>query len=516
MKLKICAIALCTNGVINMSQIGNTYTKKERNMYLLGMLGQNMIYNIIGTGLTFYFQSVIFIPAMAISIFMAVARVWDAINDPMMGSIVDRTRTKWGKCRPYLLFCPTLIFVVTVLCFINGRYSTDNTTLQNTLIIGWAAVSYILWGMSYTVGDIPLWGITALMTESQKDRSNILALARIFGGIGAGVVLLTIIQISQSVGKSLEPTVGNSAAATQYGFIIVAIILAFVGSALFQLTGIFTRERVAQSEEHYSLKENFQLMWKNEPFRKVIISSVIRSPIQLLMSVAMTLLNYYYGNFGMKDYTIYLVVLGGAIFIAQFAMSAVAPKLCEKFEKKTVYNASSIVSAIGFGLIYIVYLLAPTSLDQPLWVAVLFVLFAIAGAGMGALNVMQSVLIADAVDYEEWKNGIRPDGVFFSGQSFATKLSAGIASIIQGVAFSVTGFSGANVEACNAALYAGADFKTDFPQYSSIMFFLCAVPPAIGIALSVIPMLKYPLSNKKHAEILAELVEKRHSAETAS
>ena len=75
----------------------NTYTPKERNLYLTGLLGQNMIYNIIGTGLVFYFQSVLFIPAMATGVIFAVARVWDAINDPMMGTIVDRTNTKWGK-----------------------------------------------------------------------------------------------------------------------------------------------------------------------------------------------------------------------------------------------------------------------------------------------------------------------------------------------------------------------------------------------------------------------------------
>ena len=139
-----------------MSDNVRTYTSKERNMYLLGLAGQNMIYNIIGTGLYFYFQSVIFVPAMAISIFMAVARVWDAINDPMMGTIVDKTNTKWGKCRPYLLFIPPVILVITILTFCNGIYSSSNSNLQNVLIVGWAAVSYILWGMIYTVGDIPL------------------------------------------------------------------------------------------------------------------------------------------------------------------------------------------------------------------------------------------------------------------------------------------------------------------------------------------------------------------------
>ena len=170
-----------------MSSQVRTYTAKERNMYLVGMMGQNMIYNIIGTGLYFYFQSVIFIPAMAISIFMAVARVWDAINDPMMGTFVDRTNTKWGKCRPYLLFSPAVIMVITILTFCNGMYSSANTPGKNALIVGWAAVSYILWGMCYTVGDIPLWGVTSRMTEVEKDRASILSFARIAAGLGGGV-----------------------------------------------------------------------------------------------------------------------------------------------------------------------------------------------------------------------------------------------------------------------------------------------------------------------------------------
>src|SRR5574344_1415491 len=127
----------------------NTYTKKERNMYLIGLMGQNVIYNIIATGMTFYFQSVIFIPAIAMSVIMAVARIWDAINDPMMGTIVDRTRSKWGKCRPYLFFVPSIVLVTTMLTFINGQYSGTNPGWQNALIIGWAGFSYILWGMSY-------------------------------------------------------------------------------------------------------------------------------------------------------------------------------------------------------------------------------------------------------------------------------------------------------------------------------------------------------------------------------
>lgn len=492
-----------------MSNNVRTYTAKERNMYLLGLAGQNMIYNIIGTGLYFYFQSVIFIPAMAISIFMAVARVWDAINDPMMGTIVDKTNTKWGKCRPYLLFVPPVILVITIATFLNGTYSSANSTTQNVLIVGWAAVSYILWGMVYTIGDIPLWGVTSRMTEVEKDRASILSLARIAAGLGAGVVLLSITPVSQAVGQMLESKVGSVTKSQQYGFIIVAAIFALIGCGLFQLTGIFVRERVPSKAENISFKENLKIMWGNKPFRKQLISGILRSPMQILLSVAMTLMSYYYGNY-FGNYMLYMIILGAAIFGGQFVAMAVVPKLIEKHEKTKLYIGSTLMGAIPFTLIYPIYKIAPQDLDKPIWLAVLFIVFGLAGAGMGALNVLQSVMIADAVDYEEYHKGFRPDGVFFSGQSFITKLSAGISSIIQGIGYSIVGFSGDNVNACNEALRAGASFKADFEPYAAMMFFLCSIPPAIGLFLSVIPIKNYGMTDSEHRSMLEVLVKRRN------
>ena len=266
-----------------------TYSRGELVGYLTGLAGQNIIYNIIATGLAFYFQSVIFLPAIACSLIFALARVWDAVNDPMMGTIVDKTRTKWGKCKPYLLFVPVVIMVTTILPFINSMYAEPNdlhevvlqeqtayvaysdseltkeltydgvkylfvpaggswelqkdaegrtlmdadgniiktkvmiytdsdkapvtdtalaeTVLQEfqselgfvkktggkaALIIAWAAISYVLWGMTYTIGDIPLWGVTSLMTEDQNDRAKALSLARAVANVGMIGTLFTM------------------------------------------------------------------------------------------------------------------------------------------------------------------------------------------------------------------------------------------------------------------------------------------------------------------------------------
>lgn len=173
-----------------MNNLAKTYTKKEAAGFLVGMFGQNLIYNIVATGLYFYFQNVICLPAMALGWIMTIARIWDAINDPMMGTIVDKTHSKWGKCRPYLIIFPAIIGLVTILAFLNGNYATADTTTQKVLIVAWAAISYIAWGMCFTVCDIPLWGITSLMTEDENDRSKILGLARMVAGVGGIGVLV--------------------------------------------------------------------------------------------------------------------------------------------------------------------------------------------------------------------------------------------------------------------------------------------------------------------------------------
>lgn len=497
----------------------NTYTKKERNMYLIGLMGQNVIYNIIATGMTFYFQSVIFIPAIAISVIMGVARIWDAINDPMMGTIVDRTRTKWGKCRPYLFFVPAIVMVTTFLTFVNKQYSVANDAKTNTLIIAWAAISYILWGMTYTAGDIPIWGITSLMTESEKDRASILSWARIVAGIAGAFTLLTIVPISQSVGASFTAGGMSQKDGLQWGFIVVCGILTVIGSLMFQCAA-FAKERVVQpSDEHKGFIDNVKIMWACKPFRRILISGVLKAPMQLLLGVSMTLMSYYYGDNGGagQSYMTYMAILGGAMFGSQFIVMGFVPKLCEKFEKRTVYNASTVVGVIPFTAIFVMYLIDGTGLYKTHWVVIMALMFALAGAGMGASTVMQSILIADCVDFDEHRTGYRPDGVFFSGQSFITKLGAGISSFIQGIVFAVVGFSGDAVAACNELLAnsPASDYmfatSPEFESYRFGMFFLMSIPTAVSCVISILPMMKYEITNKKHKEIMEDLTAKRNA-----
>ncbi len=536
-----------------------TYTKKEQSMYLLGMAGQNILYNIIGAALSYYLQFTLLIPAMIVSTLMAIARVWDAINDPMMGTIVDRTRTKWGKCKPYLLFIPMPIMIVSILCFVNfGFYDVSEgaSIALNVIIVAWAAFTYLLWEVAYTIGDIPLWGITALMTEDEKDRNKLLSLARICGGIGAGVTLLAIQPFALAIADVLADGIGTKmvgspeawqalkdaavanaeafakgldagvpydqlthylevnpiiAEATRqgerWGFLIAAAVFGIVGGVLFQLAGLGVKERVQASEEKYSLVQNFKIMWKNKPFRQILISGVLGSPKMLLALAAMPLITYYFASKNAFLALAYMALLGGGMFLGQFVAMGMGTKLLTKFSKKNLYNYGNLLGVPPFVLLFIAYLIDPTGLANWYWIAIFFFVFIFAGASNGITTVLQSYMIADCVDYEDYHNGVRPDGVFFAGQTFIAKMQSGIATVISGILYAVYGFSDAAIDKVNNYISAGL-IPRDIPEfapYMEVLFLLVSIPPAIGCILSVIPTWKYCLDDKEHKRILDEL-----------
>ncbi len=498
-----------------------TYTAKERNMYLTGLAGQNILYNVINVLLASYFlQNVLYIPALAVSVIITVARVWDAFNDPIMGTFVDKTRTKYGKCRPYLLVSPAIILITTIICFLNFKFDTSAGIFsgRNAFVIIWAAFTYILWGMSYTVGDIPLWGITALMTENEKDKQKLLSLARMAAGVGGGIAVLGLQPFALKMTEVMK-NAGYGDNSERYGFIIAAVIATVVGCAMFQLTGIGTREKISPSEKSYTVKENFKIMWRNRPFRQIFLSGILSAPRYLMLSVAIPLVTYYYSGGNPLMTMLYIALLGGGLFVGQFVVMGYVPKLLEKMSKKKLYNGANIIAFLPYIAIYVLFLIAPDKLNQPVYLIISVLLFAVGGMNLGITSVLQSMMISDAVDYEEYHYGIRPDGVFFSGQTFIAKISSGIATIVYGIACSIVGFSGANIEKLNAFRDAGNSIREalttnpEYMGYMGMMFFCLSIPPAIGCILSVIPTWKYCLDDDEHTKIVEELNERHNKSE---
>ncbi|MCL2508140.1 MAG: MFS transporter [Oscillospiraceae bacterium] len=498
-----------------------TYTEKERNMYLMGLLGQNIVYNVMVGGIEYYLGSVIFMPAMAIGVIMTIAQIWDAFNDPIMGTLVDKTRSKWGKCRPYLLIIPIPVMVVTTLCFTNFGFYTDPNA-NKYLILFWALFVYLIWDLVYTIGDIPLWGITALMTENSEHRNQLLSRARLFASVGA-IAMVGMQPISIAVGKMLESSVfahlDFELAVNQgrrYGFLLTAFILSLIGCGLFQLTGIFSKERVKASEKSNSIGENFKLMWNNKPFRQILISGILESPKSVVVTVALMLVSFYYGNNDSAQMVKYYVTIGSGLFIGMFLGMSIINPLLKKYEKRVLYTTFNLASVLPFTLIFVFYMTAKNhDVTTPIYIVLYAVMFAFAGVSIGTTMVLRSQMIADCVDYEEYQSGLRPDGVFFAGQSFLVKLSAGIATIISSVSYWAVHFEKEAREAVILYAETGGVIREnpEYHPYMMILFFLVSIPPAVGCLLTALSMIRYALTDKEHKRILGELNERRHAGE---
>ncbi|MCL2512804.1 MAG: glycoside-pentoside-hexuronide (GPH):cation symporter [Oscillospiraceae bacterium] len=497
--------------------IGNlkTYTKTERNMYGLGILGQNILYNIIGVTLAYYLQFTILIPAAVVGTMLTISRIWDAVNDPMMGTIVDKTRTKWGKCKPYLMFAPVPVGIFTMLAFANRIFDTGRGTFEgtNAFIIVWAVVTYLLWEIFYTIGDIPLWGVSALMTESSRDRDKLLAFARTLALIGGAIGLVTTQFLPFLLSDIFKDKFGmEGQVAERWGFIVFAVAFTVIGTAGYQLAGIFVKERIALNDKSNTMLQNFKIMWRNKPFRQILLSGILGSAKNLIMLCAMPLVTYFYANKDATKQIFYFALLGGGVLIGNMVAMSMVPKLLTKFTKKDLYNYSNLIAVVPFAAVFAFYSIAPGMMISPAFLGIFAVLFTIGGMSMGLMTVLQSLMIADAIDYEEYHYGVRTDGVFFAGQTFIAKMTAGIATIMSTIAYSIVGFSDSNVEIVNNFIDNGgiARENPEFAPYFAVLFFLVSIPPAISSILTVIPTWKYALSDKEHTRIIDELNERRH------
>ena len=166
------------------------------------------------------------------------------------------------------------------------------------------------------------------MTEDNKDRNKLLSLARIFGGIGGGLSLLTMQPLALGIGERLTNTPianGNAAIGEKYGFLFAAFIFAVIGCALFQICGFIVKERIPASKEKYGVIDNFKIMLRNKPFRQILISGILRSPTMLMAIAAMPLVTYYFATKNAFMAFLFIALLGGGMFVGQFVSMALTP-----------------------------------------------------------------------------------------------------------------------------------------------------------------------------------------------
>lgn len=389
---------------------------REKISYGLGALGKDMVCGLIFTYAMIYFTDVLKISASFVGSLFFFAKFWDAVNDLGMGIIVDNTRTRWGKFRPWLAI-GTIINAVVFVCLF-----TD-WGLSGTSLYVFAAVMYILWGMTYTIMDIPYWSMLPNLTDDAREREKISVIPRIFASIGGSLIVAGFgLQIMDFIGK------GNA----QKGYTGFAWIIAI---AFIVLTGITVCNvksadgAKTEKKEKTSFKQMIHIIAKNDQLLVAIgIILTFNMAMQIINSVSTYYFIYVTGSKAM--FSVFTMFAGFAEIFGLF----IYPKMVQKFSRSMVYGTACITPVAGL----LVLLVTGYILPQNAFLTAAAGIFVKFGSGLQLGSA--TVLLADVVDYGEYKFGTRNESVTFSIQTLMVKFSSAMGALLTGAALDMTGY----------------------------------------------------------------------------
>lgn len=440
----------------------NNLPLKERLCYSFAGFGQSMIYTLSASFLMNFFTDELKIQAGVAGTIFLIARLWDAVNDPIMGGFVDKTMTRWGKMRPYILFASIPILITTILTF----YAPSGlNTVQRTV---YAVFIYILWGMLYTIADIPYNGLASSMSTDTDVRTKLLTLSKTLVAAGTGAAVILIPYMVDFLGG------GNASR----GYTYTAMIISAVGMGLFVLAFFGVKERVHPEIQTNTVKDIFKAVRINKPLLLLVLSGILNSLRFIPQSSGIYFAKY---NLGSSKY---FSMLGGIIIGATVVAILITPFLLKFTTKRDLYVYTSLA---GAALSFIIYFVGYENLT------ITCILLFFSSMPIGFFTILFPAMIADTVDYGEWKTGHRTEGVCFSGNTFVAKLTAGASAFITGIVLTAVGFSESNVT----------------PAALNGIFMLVTILPAIGGLLCVVPMLFYKFTEEIQRQAVKEIEERK-------
>ena len=392
----------------------------EKFAYGIGAVGKDMVYMLSAAYILYYYQDIMGVSAIAMGVILAVARVFDAFNDPIMGVIVAKTKTRWGKFRPWLFMGTLFNAVILYLMF------AAPPTLSGGGLVAYAAVTYILWGVTYTMMDIPYWSMVPAFTQAGKERENLSALARSCAGVGSAIISIVTVMAVSALGHAF----GSDADYERVGFKYVALIVAILFVVFITITCVTIREKSSVEMQSASVGDMFKALVQNDQAMTVVIAIVM---INTALYITQNLLIYFFKyDFSPANwegnYTLFNTC-GGAFQI--LAMMLLFPLLRKFMNTMKIFTLSFVMALSGYVIILFISASGTTNVYLLLIPAFLIM------AAIGMLNVVITVFLANTVDYGELKNGRRDESVIFSMQTFVVKLASGISALAASVVLTV-------------------------------------------------------------------------------
>lgn len=380
-----------------------------------GAFGKDIVYMLISSYILYYYNVVLGVSSAFIGTILMAARIFDAFNDPFMGIVVAKTKTKWGRFRPWIL-TGSVLNAVTIYAL----YATPASLLEGGQK-AWLSIFYFAWGITYTLMDIPFWSIIPAITTPGEDREQLTSLARTCAGIGDAIpVVLTMV---------IVPALGGALSDYRIGFKWWSLIIAIVFVISEIVCVVSVKEKAIEEDAPVTkIADMFKSLFKNDQAMTVVVSIIlVYTSLNLCGNLVLYFFQFDIGNEGYYSY------FTGAAFAVQVLVMFLVPTLRKKYSKSQLFIVGFIVQIAGFVVIMLMSSLGAFNVaNQVLLIVLLCLPGMLIYAGYGMLNVIMTIFLSDSVDYGQYKNGSRDESVIFSMQTFTVKLASGLAVFVAG------------------------------------------------------------------------------------
>ncbi|PTJ44498.1 melibiose:sodium transporter MelB [Mammaliicoccus sciuri] len=443
-------------------------TRKAKYSFGIGAFGKDLVVGLTGTFLMFYFTDILGIAASFVGTLFFAARIWDAINDPVMGMIVDKTKTKWGKFRPWLVIGTLINAVVTVVLF-------TNFGLTGTSLYVFVSILYILWGMTYTMMDVPYWSWLPNLTNNPIEREEVSIIPRVF----ASFANLLVGTIGLTAVLYFADTFGNGNQST--GFFILTLIIAvtFVVAIMITVRNVYEAPTNIGTGITLRFKDIWRILFTNKELLAYIgILMTFFLSIQILGNVAI----YYFSYVAESKF---LFALYNGMGFMEIIALLMFPKVSKWLSREHVFPIAATSLSLGLIILLIASFLFPTVMIPVILGTALIKI------GTGLIMGIITVSIADVIDYSEMKFGQRNESVITSTQTFLMKLAMAVAALLTGWSLDIFG-------------YQPGQIQSDYTKNG--LRFLMIVLPIISVIISyIIYRFSYNLKGDYLKDIVAVL-----------
>jgi melibiose permease/lactose/raffinose/galactose permease len=390
--------------------------KANHNRYTfgLGTIGRDMLYSMVSIYLLFFLTDILNLPNSMMwwmTGALTILRIFDAVNDPIMGFLVDNTHTRFGKFKPWIVIGGIVGGILTVLLFFDFGLSGAGYV---TLFV----IIYLLWDLTYGANDIAYWSMLPSLTLDQKEREKTGSFARICANIGLFSVVVGILPVTNALG-------GDKKA---WQITIIAIVLITWAFLCFTVFGVKEDKSIHVKQEATSLKEMFGILFKNDQ----LLFTAISMALFMIGYCTTTTFGVYYFKYAFKNegmYSVFAAILG----VSQLAALVVFPLFSKRFSRKTLYAVSTILVVIG----YVIFFFSPMNM---IFIGIAGILIFV---GQAFIQLLMLMFLTDTVEYGQWKLGRRNESITFSVQPFINKIGGAIANGIVGVTLIISGINAA-------------------------------------------------------------------------